>query len=1164
MANNVSSTNLTGLYGSTGNTVSVVTSNVPLVNSSIASKNLTTLYSGNPTIITNNGGGGTGAANIAILDEGILLTSNVASINFVGNGVVANNIGNAVTVTINAVNANYANYAGNVINSAQPNITSVGTLTSLNVTGNVTAGGIDSPTLFNAGVQMQGRDYVQMQYSNGVALPVDPYDVGTGSWFYLDPGGAVFQSNTTGTLQTVTFDNNGNISASGNISTNYYIGNGSLLTGINATGGNSNYANFAGQVVDNTQSNITLVGTLANLTISGDTNSNNIIVADNKVIYASHGAYGPPDSSFTNVRVGLYGTNPAYAIGVETNYSWIQGQDGVKLYTGSNVALVANSNGVTTNKFYADAGVNANVGFGFTGTPNTAMCSSATDEITFYNNTIETLSLYANNNAKFYANLTANYYFGDGGYLSNINGGNVSNVANANYANFAGTAYSVAVANVVGIGNIATTNYDGNASNVLYGNGGFYALPTISNVANANYANFAGTAYSVAGANVSGTVANANYAAYAGNASTLANGTSNISIPTSNGNINFNPAGQANTFIVQTNGATRITPTSAATGAITVDSFGNPLGDVHRINSQRARGNLATPLSVQPNDATMRFLTYGHNGTAYQTNSVASIRALVDSSYTANGANIPMGWQIQVNDTNGGTNNQTKNHSFYSNGNVSFANVIFADGGGLSNIVGANVSGAVGLATYATTANAVAGANVSGTVANATYALNSGNSLVLANGTSNINFTGANGSFLFNQNGISNVATLNNGSFTVYPGSNVNNGLTINGYGSNPVGDMWRIGSFRYRGNIAVPTSVLPGDNTMRLLTAGSNGTALQSNSIASIIAKVDSSYTANGANIPLGWQIQVNDTNGGTNNQVKTHNFYANGTTSLFGNLTVSGGNATFSNISGGASSVIVNGNKTSNSNFNINDAQFIVTMSNVDTTGGYSPFTFQQYAPNNSRFGALFMYRSRGNDYFTQAPVVAGDKVMQYNFIVNSNNTTTSVGEFNSIVTYNDNAGNVGSSIDISALGTGATGYLNGAINLYANVTNANNIVVTGNLTSANANIANLQLVKFQETVINGGTVSGTLTPNSSAGTIYQYTLNGNITINTIANAVAGTSMTLVLTQDSTGGRVLTSSMKFAQGYNILSVTPSAIDVISVFYDGSTYYATLTNGFA
>ena len=98
---------------------------------------------------------------------------------------------------------------------------------------------------------------------------------------------------------------------------------------------------------------------------------------------------------------------------------------------------------------------------------------------------------------------------------------------------------------------------------------------------------------------------------------------------------------------------------------------------------------------------------------------------------------------------------------------------------------------------------------------------------------------------------------------------------------------------------------------------------------------------------------------------------------------------------------------------------------------------------------------------------------------------------------------------------------------------------------------------------TVANGGTVSGTLTPNSSAGTIYQYTLNGNITINSLGNAIAGTSMTLVLTQDGTGSRALTSTMKFAQGISSLSTTPSATDVMSVFYDGSTYYATLSRGF-
>jgi hypothetical protein len=53
-------------------------------------------------------------------------------------------------------------------------------------------------------------------------------------------------------------------------------------------------------------------------------------------------------------------------------------------------------------------------------------------------------------------------------------GANVTGtVANATFATTAGTANSVAVANVTGIGNIATINKDGNASTVLYGNGVF-------------------------------------------------------------------------------------------------------------------------------------------------------------------------------------------------------------------------------------------------------------------------------------------------------------------------------------------------------------------------------------------------------------------------------------------------------------------------------------------------------------------------------------------------------------------------------------------------------------------------------------------------------------------------------------------------------------------
>ena len=55
-------------------------------------------------------------------------------------------------------------------------------------------------------------------------------------------------------------------------------------------------------------------------------------------------------------------------------------------------------------------------------------------------------------------------------------------------------------------------------------------------------------------------------------------------------------------------------------------------------------------------------------------------------------------------------------------GNAVTANYFIGSGANLTNIPAGNVSGAVGLATYATTANAVAGANVSGAVSYATTA----------------------------------------------------------------------------------------------------------------------------------------------------------------------------------------------------------------------------------------------------------------------------------------------------------------------------------------------------------------------------------------------------------------------------------------------------------
>jgi hypothetical protein len=68
----------------------------------------------------------------------------------------------------------------------------------------------------------------------------------------------------------------------------------------------------------------------------------------------------------------------------------------------------------------------------------------------------------------------------------------------------------------------------------------------------------------------------------------------------------------------------------------------------------------------------------------------------------------------------------------------------------------------------------------------------------------------------------------------------------------------------------------------------------------------------------------------------------------------------------------------------------------------------------------------------------------------------------------------------------------------------------------------------------------------------------------MNTLGNALAGRSMTLILTQDATGNRTLTSSMLYAGNYKVLSSAANSKDIISVFYDGTNYYASLTTGYA
>jgi hypothetical protein len=149
-----------------------------------------------------------------------------------------------------------------------------------------------------------------------------------------------------------------------------------------------------------------------------------------------------------------------------------------------------------------------------------------------------------------------------------------------------------------------------------------------------------------------------------------------------------------------------------------------------------------------------------------------------------------------------------------------------------------------------------------------------------------------------------------------------------------------------------------------------------------------------------------------------------------------------------------------------------------------------------------------------------------------------------------------------------TGSVGVPNAIVSGTSNVTiaTANGNVVFGVNGVANVlTVSNvgLQIKAYDETVVAGGNVSGTITPNAANGTIYTYSLTGNITLNSIANVVDGTAMTIILAQDNVGGRLMSSSMKFASDVRALSTNANAIDIISVFYAANTYYATLSKGY-
>ena len=149
--------------------------------------------------------------------------------------------------------------------------------------------------------------------------------------------------------------------------------------------------------------------------------------------------------------------------------------------------------------------------------------------------------------------------------------------------------------------------------------------------------------------------------------------------------------------------------------------------------------------------------------------------------------------------------------------------------------------------------------------------------------------------------------------------------------------------------------------------------------------------------------------------------------------------------------------------------------------------------------------------------------------------------------------------------------TGLNSGYVKIFDGVDG--NIEITPNGTGAIVcNDKVLRQVEFKdyaETVHNQGNVTGSFSITVANGNTQRMRLTGNVTFTGFVDAREGQTVTLLITQDGTGGRTFTEGldsanrMLFAGGVSTLSTGANAVDVMTISYIAGTYYASINKGY-
>jgi hypothetical protein len=289
---NILTSNTFALYSDSGLTIPVNTTGY-------------TTYTTGGRVISSVGGAGTSAAGgsnttIQFNDNNVIQGNAGFTFNKITGAVgIPGNV-TAINATLgNLVTSNY--FAGVLTTAAQPNITSVGTLTSLTVTGNTTSGNLNTAGNVTASRLISNIATGTAPLTVTSTTQVANLNVATaGLATFATTANAVAGANVSGAVSFATTAN--------------------AVAGANVSGQVSN-ALVAGTVYTNAQPNITSVGTLTTVTVSGNANVGNILTDNykyaNGVSISFAGSYS--NSNVANYLPTFTGTVGATALTTGSN-----------------------------------------------------------------------------------------------------------------------------------------------------------------------------------------------------------------------------------------------------------------------------------------------------------------------------------------------------------------------------------------------------------------------------------------------------------------------------------------------------------------------------------------------------------------------------------------------------------------------------------------------------------------------------------------------------------------------------------------------------------------------------------------------------------------------------------------------------------------------------